>query len=125
MPATMPAEIAERSSDKRWPAPTSAQREQARGDLIDRLVAGGKVWSFNARDIFDCALNGDDYHGCLDILDRVLHLSYQGEDEFRLQARELCGLARSMIERFVDAHPLWIEEEAEQIAFDAEEERCA
>lgn len=117
MPAAMPAEIAERLADVHVIPPSAGSLEQAKEELVDRLVAGRNVHCINARDIFDGVLNTElGYHDVLDLLESLLTLgTARNEDDRMLKAYEINEKAVGFIERFVETRPDWIEELAAEM----------
>jgi hypothetical protein len=120
MPGAMPAEIAERLSDVPAPVITPAIMDQAREDLIERLIEGKNVNRTNARDIFAGAIEeGEvDYRTCLDLLEGLLSLDTKCGDSRSLAVYELVKKARGMVEAYVDGKEDWIRERAAEIAAD-------
>jgi hypothetical protein len=96
--------------------------DDARTDLIERLISGKSVNRVTSRDIFDTAVDGS-YHQVLDILEAVLALNDKCGDDFFLDANECARNAEKVIEAYVDSKEDWIWERACEIACDEENDR--
>lgn len=97
----------------------------AREDLIDKLVAGKRVYGTCAADIFDDALQVSGhagYHGVIDLALGLVALERRcGDDAIDLKDK-LCKEATAFIERYVDAHQDLILERAQEIDAEHKEE---
>lgn len=126
MSSILPAETALRlhqQAEDSLPSPTPFL-DQAREELIDKLIAGKSVNRTTSRDIFACAVNHDvDYHNVLDLLDSLLSMNDKTGYEYRLCADECASKAKRVIEAFVDSKEDWILERACEIAHDEENDR--
>lgn len=117
MPGTMPADLAERLSDRRDDSLIDDYMDEARENIIERLVQGKSVHQINAADIFECALNDERQYGdVIFLLAGILGLSGKSGDDLLLDAHDLTERAREIIECYVDSKPEWIEERAAELA---------
>lgn len=94
--------------------------DQAREELIERLIDGKTVNRVTSRDIFDSA-HDDSSVALFDLLENVLRMNREHGDGFRLAAWDCANSAKKMIEAFVDAKPEWIWERACEIANDQDD----
>lgn len=124
MSATTPAELAQRlyqQAEATRPDPIP-YLDQAREEIIDKLISGKTVNKMTSRDIFDSAMDGS-YHNVLDLLDSILSMNDKTGYEYRLCADECADKAKRVIESFVDSKQDWILERASEIAHDEEDNR--
>lgn len=95
--------------------------DQAREELIEKLIEGKTVNRMTSRDIFDCAADNSSVP-LFDLLENVLGMNREHGDGFRLAGWDCANAAKKIIEDFVDSKPEWIWERACEIAnYDSEE----
>ena len=122
MPAATPAEIAERLSDARVPEITTEVQEQARQELIDRLMAGRQVGWFRFEDILDCEIDANIRSTVQTVAGLLLDIIQYGTDPIHGERRaKVEQFIRTLVERHVDSKPELIEERALEIMHDEPE----
>lgn len=112
--ANVPADLAEVMSDRADLMPIAKFREQAREELIDKLLAGKVVRTITSRDVFDLALQGPDYTNVLDLLEAALALNTEHGDRLTVAAK-----AKSFMESFIESKDEWVQDLAEELAIEA------
>ena len=106
MPGAMPAELAERLSDVSQ-RDIEAWIPQAREELADKMLSGGKVGGCILRDLLDTDLD-ENYARAISEFEACL----LNEDCPSSQKR----YAQNLVEMFLDAHPDFAEELAAEYA---------
>ncbi len=97
MPGAMPADVAERLSDRHSGDLPKWALEQAHDDLAEKLRAGEQVGRCDLRDLLDCEVNSDRYKILLDELMGVLRAT-RGEHGAKSDT-----LIEGLIERYLSA----------------------
>lgn len=119
MPGSMPAELAERLSDRHDDLPVDDYKSQAREELIERLLFEGQtVGRFHFTDILDAELDSS-WHSTLDDLQAQLLsiIAYARDEHCHCERRSaLEKWMHGMVERFIDSRPDLIEDRAAELA---------
>lgn len=119
MPGSMPADIAERLSDVAPLPITAALLDQAREEMIERLLEGKQVGHMTFADILDADIDAGRVP-VADIAGHLLAINDYAQDEHTHveRRRNLDRWLRPIVERWVDSHPEKVRERAEEMLAD-------
>lgn len=115
--AAVPAEIAERRSDRREQLPPAHYLEAAREDVLERLYRGKRVGRYCLTDIFD--ISAQENAGYWEILAIVESLACLARDENREERiYDLQKQAEALVDVFINEHPELVEDRAAEMAME-------